>query len=71
MLHQCAAPGCPLTINSRLLMCPVHWREVPDHLKARVREAWRRYDGAKHRWDGPAHWRVYCAARREAIASLA
>jgi len=38
--HKCAVPDCNKVIDSKLLMCLRHWRQVPADLKVAV---WRGY----------------------------
>lgn len=39
--HPCAAPGCLKRVPADHLMCPAHWGELPDSIRAAVEKAWR------------------------------
>lgn len=57
--HECAVPGCGLTIPIYLLMCGSHWRMVPAEIQRKVHYHYRR-GGAEE----------YLAAREAAIKSV-
>jgi hypothetical protein len=40
--HQCPARGCDTIIVVDLAMCRYHWRMVPQALKRKVYQCWRR-----------------------------
>lgn len=39
--HHCHAHGCETIVPTRLLMCPRHWRMVPEHLQAEINAEFR------------------------------
>ena len=58
-LHKCAISGCEEMISRRLLMCPAHWRMVPQPQQRAVYNTWRNGGAA-----------AYLAAREAAIRSV-
>jgi len=50
-LHKCPGPGCDEQCPGDMLMCRVHWFQVPKHIRDEVWAAWdhRRGEGtARH-----------------------
>jgi len=44
--HPCPVTKCPVPVPGRMLMCALHWRQVPARLRANVWAAWRNGAGA-------------------------
>ncbi len=64
--HHCHAIGCVRPVPPKLLMCPGHWRLVPEALRA---EVWRAYRPGQEKDKRPS--REYLAAARAAIDAVA
>ena len=62
MTRECPAPACTEQVDPSMLMCPGHWYQVPEPLRAAVWRAWSRGAGA----GTPAH----VAAMRAAIGAV-
>jgi len=45
-MHRCVAIGCTATIQRGMLMCRLHWHQVPKPLQLAVHRAWRSYNAA-------------------------
>ena len=39
--HVCPVGNCTLQVGQDMLMCPVHWRQVPGAIQRAVTAAWR------------------------------
>lgn len=71
MTHTCAAPTCDRTINDRYLMCPEHWRLVPEGIADELTRAWRAYERSHYRAPERSRLRAeFLAARRRAVESV-
>lgn len=47
MTHRCpVGPHGPATLSDDILMCPAHWRHVPQRLRRAVWAAWKNGAGA-------------------------
>lgn len=64
-LHRCAAPHCQRSISTQLLMCPPHWRMVPNAIQMRVYATWRARQAGK-----AGAIELHEAAKTAAIESL-
>ena len=62
MTHTCPGPRCAAEVDSAKLMCPAHWRQVPEPVRRAVWIAWNRGAGAGTR--------AHTAAIRLAIAAV-
>jgi hypothetical protein len=63
-MHQCFAKECHERVPDHMLMCYVHWQQVPKHLQRRV---YRAYD---HGWGiGSDEHQKAVQEARKAIAS--
>jgi len=60
--HTCPGPRCTAEVDSAKLMCPAHWRQVPEPVRRAVWVAWNRGAGAGTR--------AHTAAIRLAIAAV-
>ena len=40
-LHNCSVPGCKAIIPLKILMCKLHWFEVPPLLRDEIKKCWR------------------------------
>ena len=45
MSHLCPGPGCDAEVDSSQLMCPGHWRQVPEPIRRAVWICWDRGAG--------------------------
>lgn len=71
MRTECAAPGCGKPIVAGMLMCRIHWFQVPARTRANVNHTWRRV--SLMRRDVPGYLtalRAYRDARDEALMSV-
>lgn len=68
---QCPVRACKAVHTLALLMCPMHWRLVPHHLKENV---WRHYQRGQelfaHGFEVPAPTPAYLDAASAAIAAV-
>lgn len=64
--HVCHAYGCTTPVPPKMLMCPPHWRMVPQALKNAV---WRYYRPGQEIDKKPS--RQYLAAASAAIEAVA
>jgi len=46
MSHKCPGPSCSRMVAGHMLMCRVHWYQVPPGLRSEVWDAWRGGAGA-------------------------
>lgn len=64
--HTCHARGCEKPVPPKYLMCGVHWRMVPNALKARV---WSRYRAGQEVTKDPTP--AYLEAAQAAVDAVA
>lgn len=65
--HKCFLPGCECQISKRLLFCPEHWHQVPEHIQQEVSAT---YEEFKY-WPGDRDIASrYSAARRAAVQAI-
>lgn len=57
--HNCPVTGCDKQMPQHLLMCPAHWRLVPEGLQRAVNRNWRN-----------GNTKAYLAARAQAITAV-
>lgn len=55
--HKCPIEGCTTNVRAVYVMCPIHWFEVPQELRARIWNLYKNARGSKE----------HLAAIREAI----
>ncbi len=65
-MHECAAMGCTRSIPKRMLMCGVHWRQVPRDIQRLV---WATYRPGQEEDRQPSP--AYGDAMRAAIQAVA
>ena len=41
--HQCPGPGCKRRVPEHMLMCSIHWYQVPAQLQSAALVAWRNW----------------------------
>jgi hypothetical protein len=67
-IHYCHARGCRVECDPHRLMCPPHWRMVPEPLQ---RAVWKHYrEGQEDRKDPSAAWMKAADAAIEAVQRI-
>lgn len=66
MAHRCHAEGCRSPVKPEFLMCPRHWRQVPDRVQQAVWNAYR-----PGQCDDKKPSVAWCIAADEAVAAVA
>jgi spore germination cell wall hydrolase CwlJ-like protein len=68
-VEPCPIHGCDVAVEPDKLMCPAHWRMVPQRTKNAVSKAWANVRGAS-RSDLARALREHRVVKAEAIAAV-
>lgn len=68
--HKCPAPGCPMQVDSKHLMCAAHWKMVPQDVQTAVYREYHRGIRTKTH-PTPEHSTAVMQAIRAVTAKLA